>query len=226
MLQEYETRDDLMDELADQVAAEIEAAIDANGRASVALPGGTTPAPFLQALSEIELDWSRVWVMLGDERFVPESSERSNTRLLKKNLMQNYAAKANFVPLVVSEKSALDSAIQATEAVDAQLPLDVLVVGMGEDMHTASLFPDSPDLAAALSEEAPSLVVIHAENAGEPRISLSANGLRTARHKHVLITGEAKKAAYEKALATADEMHAPIRVVLINDAPATVHYAK
>ncbi len=226
MLQEYETRDDLMDALADRVATELEAAIAARGSAALALPGGTTPAPFLQALSEIDLDWAKVNVMLGDERFVAENSERSNTRLLKENLFRNEAARANFVPLITSLESPEASIAGASQAVNALMPIDVLVVGMGEDMHTASLFPDSPNLADALSADAPNLVVIHAENAGEPRISLSANALRAARNKHVLIVGEGKKLALEKAMAATSEEIAPIRTVLVSDAPATVHYAK
>lgn len=224
--QEYESRDELMDALADRVASELEHAITANGTASLAVPGGTTPAPFLQALSEIDLPWAQVNVLLGDERFVDENSDRSNTKLLKQNLFINEAAKARFVPLITSMKNPYASIEGAIDEVDAIMPLDVLVVGMGEDMHTASLFPDSPDLEAALSEEAPNLVVINAPNAGEPRISLSGNALRTGFRKHVLIVGEAKKAAYERALKAPTEMIAPIRTVLINDAPATVHYAK
>ncbi len=226
MLQEYEDRDELMDALADRVASELEEAIAARGHAALALPGGTTPAPFLQSLSEIDLDWEKVHVMLGDERFVAEDSERSNTRLLKENLLRNEAERANFVPLIASLESPEAAIAGALATVDALMPLDVLVVGMGEDMHTASLFPDSPDLAAALSADAPNLVVIHAENAGEPRISLSANALRAARHKHVLIVGEGKKLAYEKALAASSEAIAPVRTVLVGDAPAIVHFAK
>lgn len=226
MLQEYETRDDLMDELADRVASELEAAIEAKGHATLAVPGGTTPAPFLQALSEIDLPWENVSVMLGDERFVDEDSERSNTRLLKKNFLQNEAKRAKLVPLIANMQSPEASIDDAIMAVNAALPIDVLVVGMGEDMHTASLFPDSPDLKAALDANAPNLVVIRAENAGEPRISLSANALRGAKHKHVLIVGEGKKTAYQSALTAQSEDVAPIRTVLVGNNPAIVHYAK
>lgn len=225
MLQAYENRAALMAGLAREVAGEIEAAIDARGRASLALPGGTTPAPFLKALSAYALPWEKVNVMLGDERFVDETSARSNTRLLKENFLQNEAARAHFVPLIVSQESAEASAQAATRGVEEILPLDVLVVGMGEDMHTASLFPDSPDLPAALEDDAPALVVIRAENAGEPRISLSAKVLRAARHKHVLITGEEKKRAYEKALGATTEREAPIRAVIASEPPARVHFA-
>ncbi len=225
-LRSYETRDDLMDELADLVASEIEQALKAKGSATLSVPGGTTPAPFLNALSEIDLDWANVNIMLNDERFVGKDSERSNTRLLRENLLINEAARAKFVPFVVSDDSPEQSAQSAARLVDAVLPIDVLIVGMGEDMHTASLFPDSPDLDRALSVDAPSLVVIRAANAGEPRISLSANALRAARFKHVLIAGEAKKVAYMQALSASNEKTAPVRVVLINDQPATVHYAK
>ncbi len=221
----YENRHKLMTELALQVGKELQAAINARGRASFAAPGGSTPAPFLNALSQADIDWSKVSVMLGDERFVAEDSPRSNTKLLRENLLINKAADAHLVAMTREADTPEDVIAELISGVDAHLPLDVVVVGMGEDMHTASLFPDSPDLKSALADDAPTLAIIRAENAGEPRITMTARILRSARHKHVLLAGENKIAPLEKAISLTSEAEAPIRVVIAGENPATIHYA-
>lgn len=214
-----------MTELAIDVSKQLQDAINKRGKASFAAPGGSTPAPFLNALSQAEIDWSKVSVMLGDERFVPEDSPRSNTKLLRENLLINNAAKATLVSMTAEADKPEDVIEELIAGVDQHLPLDVCVVGMGEDMHTASLFPDSPDLADALRDDAPTLAIIRAENAGEPRITMTAPVLRSARHKHVLLAGQNKIAPLEKALSATTEMDAPIRVVIAGENPATIHYA-
>ena len=225
MRKDYNNREDLMNGLATQVAGELAGAISERGRASFAAPGGSTPAPFLNALSNADIDWSKVSVMLGDERFVAEDSPRSNTKLLRENLLINKAASAKLVAMTKDASAPEDVIGELIAGVDAHLPLDVVVVGMGEDMHTASLFPDSPDLADALSVNAPTLAIIRAENAGEPRITMTAHVLRAARHKHVLLAGQNKITPLEKAMAATTELEAPIRVVIAGENPATIHYA-
>ena len=222
---DYENRDALMLGLATRVAQELREAIAHQGHATLAVPGGTTPAPFLEALSKEELDWDKVFVMLGDERFVPLNSPRSNTKLLHAHLLINQAAKANLIAMTADADDPEEVIGELMESVAPHLPLDVLVVGMGEDMHTASLFPDAPDLADALDPEAPVLAIIRAENAGEPRITLTAPVLKEARHKHVLLAGSNKLKPLETALSLTSEKEAPIRVVIACDNPATIHYA-
>jgi len=105
------------------------------------------------------------------------------------------------------------------------LPLDVLVLGMGEDMHIASLFPKADKLAEALSDDAPPLLPLRAESAGEPRITLTAPVLRAAKAVHLLITGPAKLEALQTALLDGPEAEAPVRVVLARD-DTEIHYAE
>jgi 6-phosphogluconolactonase len=105
------------------------------------------------------------------------------------------------------------------------LPIDVLVLGMGDDMHTASLFPGAPELAAALADDAPEILEIHPPSQPEARLTLTAPVLRAASVIHILITGAGKLAALETALAGGPLAEAPVRVALTAPCPVTVHYA-
>ena len=96
-LREYPDRDMMMIDLADQLAGELNAALMTHEKVSFAVPGGTTPGPVFDTLSAVDLDWSRVHVLLTDERWVPETSERSNTRLVRQRLLTDKAAKAQFL---------------------------------------------------------------------------------------------------------------------------------
>ena len=200
--------------LADEVAAVLEGAIRDTGRAALAVPGGTTPAAFLSALGGHTLDWGAVAVTLTDERCVPADHPRSNRRLLDKTLFAGAARAARFV--------ALDDA----PALSTLLPLDACVLGMGEDLHIASLFPGADRLDAALSAEcgAPALR-LRAPGAPEERITLTASALTGAGRCFVLIHGAEKRAALDRARAAAGSADAPVRLVLDGPTPATVYWA-
>ncbi len=222
---DYRDRKSLFSDLSEIVARELSEVLDTKERATLAVPGGTTPGPFLRALSRAELDWPRIRVMLTDERFVPESSERSNTRLIRKTLLQNRAADAPFVPFYARADQPEDVLDGLTGAVETALPLDVCVLGMGEDMHTASLFPGADRLEEALSSDAPALIPMRAPGAPEPRMTLSAPVLRDAANLHLLITGEAKKTALGTALQDGPVADAPVRAILTAPNPVTIHFA-
>lgn len=218
----YPDREMMMLALADQIASELHEAIEAKGRATLSVPGGTTPGPIFDILSGVDLDWSKVAVMLNDERWVGEDSPRSNTRLLRERLLRDRAGAATLVPLYADAARPEDKMDALAEGIAAHLPIDVMLLGMGADMHTASLFPGADRLAEALSDDAPILLPMRAEAAGEPRITLSAPVLRDAMHIHILITGAEKRAAIERAEALPPE-EAPVAAVLAN---ATVHWAE
>lgn len=207
--------------LAERVAEDLADAIAARGRARLAVPGGTTPGPFLEALGAADLDWERVAVTLTDERWVPTSDPRSNQGLLARTLFRGRAAAAEFVPLYGASAEPADSldAI-ATALRQIALPLDVAVLGMGEDMHTASLFPGAVGLAAALADDAPPVAAITAPGAQEPRVTLTAPVVAAAARRYLLIRGGAKRAALERALTAEGPGQAPVRVAL--DAPGGV----
>lgn len=218
----YEGRAALVAALSGQIADELRAAIAARGRAVLSVPGGTTPAPVFEALAETDLDWSKVYVLLNDERWVDETSPRSNTALLKRSLLTGRAAQAHLLPLYAPMPAPEEALDELSAALSPYLPIDVLLLGMGADMHTASLFPAADLLAEALSEEAPVLMALRAEAAGEPRITLSARVLKAARATHILITGDEKRAALARAQ-TLPPMLAPVACVL---PAATVHWAE
>lgn len=218
----YPDREMLMMGLADRIASQLRAAINNEGRATLSVPGGSTPGPIFDILSDIDLDWSKVAVLLNDERWVPETSERSNTRLIRARLLTGRAAAATLVPLYAEAERPEDKMTELAAGIEPHLPISVLLLGMGADMHTASLFPGADRLKEALLNDAPILLPMRAEAAGEPRITLSAPVLRDAMHTHILITGPEKRAAIEAAEKLPVEQ-APVRAVLKD---ATVHWAE
>lgn len=221
ILHEYPSRQALMTGLAATIAGELGQAL-MQGPATLSVPGGTTPGPVFDALSDSDLDWPRVAVVLNDERWVGEDSPRSNTRLLRERLLRGKAAAATLVPLYAPAARPEDRLDVLSHGIAPHLPINVLLLGMGNDMHTASLFVGADKLAQALAPDAPILMALRAEAAGEPRITLSARVLTAARHIHILITGPQKRASLDRAL-TLPPVQAPIRVVLDQ---ATVHWAE
>lgn len=219
---DYPDREVMMMDLADAIASDLRLALAQEDRASLAVPGGTTPGPIFDVLAEVDLDWERVDVMLTDERWVPESSDRSNTTLLKNRLLTGKAASARYVPLYGGTETPEDSVATLCHGVRAALPLSVVLLGMGEDMHTASLFPGADQLELALSDKAPEIVAMRAPTAPEPRVTLSAPALNSAMAKHLVITGDGKRKALEKAKALRAPLDAPVAAVLQD---MTVHWA-
>lgn len=221
IVRDYSDRADLFAGLAAVIADQLRAGLT-SGPVSLSVPGGTTPGPVFDLLARTDLDWGRVWVVLNDERWVPEDSPRSNTRLLRERLFTNRAAAARLIPLYLPGRDIPDSALTAlADGLAPHLPLTVCLLGMGADMHTASLFPGADRLAEALSPDAPPILPMRADAAGEPRITLTAPVLARAQHIHILITGAEKRAALDRALTLPPES-APVRAVLDT---ATVHWA-
>ena len=207
-------RDALARLLAGEVAAVLEAAIRETGRAALAVPGGTTPAAFLSALGGHALDWAAVAVTLTDERCVPADHPRSNRRLLDQTLFAGPARAARFV------------ALDGEPGLAALLPLDACVLGMGDDLHIASLFPGADRLDEVLSPACGTPALrLHAPGAPEARMTLTAPTLTGAGRCFVLIHGAAKRAALERVNAAANPADAPVRLVLDGPNPATVYWA-
>jgi 6-phosphogluconolactonase len=218
---EYADAEMMTMNLANRLAGELRQALATGGRASLAVPGGTTPGPIFDVLSAVELDWARVDVVLTDERWVPETSERSNTRLLRQRLLRDKAAAARLVPLYAAAETPEERLAELSEGVAAMLPLSCVLMGMGADMHVASIFPGADRLHEALHGDAV-LVPMRAPGAAEPRVTLSARVLHGAMRRHLVITGAAKRAAIEAAERMTPE-EAPVAAVLKG---ATVHWAE
>lgn len=218
---EYPDAEMMMIDLASVIAGELEEALFHEDFASLAVPGGTTPGPIFDNLCAADLDWSRVSIMLTDERWVPETSDRSNTKLLRERLFTSRAAAANYVPLFAEGGSAEDMLPSLANNIAPKLPLSVCLLGMGADMHTASIFPGADRLHDAL-HGADLLYPMRAPGAPEPRITLSANVLKGAMKRHIVITGAEKRSALERARHLKPD-EAPVAAVLSG---ATVHWAE
>lgn len=185
--------------LAEQVADDLAMHLEKKSAATLSVPGGSTPAGFLQHLSQQDIDWSRVFVVLNDERWVPLDHEQSNEAMIRKTLQCNFAESVNIVPLYNAEETS-EKAVETFNVNQAQyLSLDVCVQGMGEDGHTASLFPVMQNQAEALDAEAlPSLIIARVPDK-ELRVSLNLSALLSAEQHYLLIRGEAKKEVLKKA---------------------------
>ena len=218
---EYPDAEMMMMDIADTLASELRTCLAQHDHASFAVPGGTTPGPIFDSLCATHLDWSRIHVMLTDERWVPEDHERSNTRLLRQRLLTDQAAAAVYVPLYADAPTPEDALPELAAGLGPELPISVLLLGMGADMHTASIFPGADRLEEALTTDAP-LVPMRAPGAPEPRVTLSASVLKGAMSRHIVITGTKKREALERAQ-TLPPTEAPVAAVLRG---ATVHWAE
>lgn len=221
-LETYPDREFLMLGLANTIAGQLADFLRREGKATLSVPGGTTPGPIFDTLSGVDLDWANVAVVLNDERWVPETNERSNTRLLRERLLRGRAAQARLLPLYAPAEQPEEMLAALEDGIRPHLPISVLLLGMGEDMHTASLFPGADRLEEALSPTAPILLPMRAAAAGEPRITLTAPVLQAAFNIHVVITGAEKRKALDRAMSLTT-LEAPVRAVLDN---ATVHWAE
>ncbi len=207
-------REILAEALAATVAGQLGRAVENRGKATLAVSGGNTPALFFESLAREEIDWSAVVITLVDERFVPDTSDRSNAGLVKARLLKGRAAEAHFVPLYAPFADVTLAANDAAGRLAKHLPpLDVVVLGMGGDGHTASYFPDAAELEALLDPDAKRLVsAAHAPSAGEERLTLTLPAIADAGFIALHIEGADKAATLEKALAPGATL--PIRRVI------------
>lgn len=219
---EYPDAEMMMMDLANTIAGELEQHLLIHDTASFAVPGGTTPGPVFDALCAARhIDWARVNVMLTDERLVPQDHARSNTRLVKERLLIEAASAANYVSYLPPTDVEGADVAQLSKLVEPHLPISVILLGMGADMHTASIFPNSPDLKMALETPYP-LVAVQPPDGLEARLSLSMKALKGAMSRHIVIIGTEKREALERAK-TLSPQEAPVSAIL---AGSTIHWAE
>ena len=203
--------------LADAVAQNLRDTLATQPRATLAVSGGKSPIAFFQALSQQDLDWARVNITLVDERIVPTRHADSNTGLVRQHLLQHRAAAAQWLPLIddaASEGSLKNPAAAVEFALRHYVQPDVLVLGMGGDGHTASIFPQAPQFADAVRADYPQ-PLLHTTPITAPyeRISMTLAAIVATPHVYLAIAGADKRRVYEAA-AQAQRAQYPISYVL------------
>lgn len=208
------------------IAAELRRELQRRPRARLLLSGGTTPAPVYRALARAPLDWARVDVALVDERWLQPGDPDSNAWLVRQHLLRDNAAAARFESLTRPGQR-IEEAVAAANA-HALQPAGAVVLGMGEDGHTASLFPGMAGLERALASRQ-AYVAVDAEGCPGARdwprrISLTPRGLAQAQARYLLIHGAGKREAFLHALASGDPQRWPVLIGLQGPAPLDVHW--
>jgi 6-phosphogluconolactonase len=223
----FADRADWADVCAARLIDALSAALAGTGQAVFAGSGGSTPTPIYRRMAQANLDWSRIAVTLIDERYVPESSPDSNAALIKQTLLTGPAAAARFVPLFHAAVTVDRAAALAARALAAEGgKLDAVLLGMGEDGHICSMFPDSPTLKTLLSPAIKPTVlgVPHGRDGAAPgleRLSINLPYLMTARRVVLAISGTAKRAVFERE-AAGDPATQPIAALLAAKVPLDI----
>lgn len=216
-------REQLAAQLAESVAGALAADLGRQPRALLVISGGSTPVAFFQRLAAMALPWERVDITLADERWVAEDDRDSNARLVREHLLQGPAAAAAFHPLTTDDRTPEEGAAAvAARVARLSWPASVVILGMGGDGHTASLFPDSGELGLALTTDE-ATVAVRSASVAQPRITLSASRLHQARRHILHIVGDDKRAVLARAMAGDDVRELPIRAFLA--CPLAVYWA-
>lgn len=215
-LKKYPNSQLLIEDLAAYIVKDLKQAIEKKGHASIAVSGGKTPIPLFKLLSQQDLDWHNVFITLVDDRWVDDTDDASNEKLVLTYLLQNKAKLANFVGL----KNSCDNPFDGAEITDKNLnkipmPLDVLILGMGEDGHTASLFPGAANLRAGLDMKSGRKVVgMTPLTAPLDRITLTLPTILDSQNIYLHLVGESKMQVLQQAEKGDDINQMPIRAIL------------
>ena len=207
----------LLAALVERVLSDLRNAIDERGAATLVVSGGRTPEALFERLSGEPLNWESVTVTLADERWVPEDSPDSNAGLLRRSLLKGAAAKASLVPLFGGEVTPEEGMRDCQQRLEGlSRPFDLVLLGMGEDGHTASFFPGSEELAEALepSRDGQLCQAVHAPGVPQARMTLTLPALLDSRGMILLVTGEAKQRVLQEALGDGEVEDMPVRAVL------------
>jgi len=202
----------LAKDLSHNIGEILKQSIKSDGRASLAVSGGRTPVPLLNALSDLSLDWSSVDLTLVDDRWVEPSHEDSNEMLVRNHLIKNKATKINFVPLKNNNKTSKDGHKFSEELLQqVKSPFDVVVLGVGSDGHTASLFPCSDELTEGMNLNNPcQLIATSPKTAPYERMSLTAKAIIDSKNVFLHLNGSDKLHTLELAMTNKDAMKMPI----------------
>ncbi len=219
-LTEFPTRAEMAEHLAGMTADSLRRAIAEQGRAALALSGGSTPAGLYAALSKCDLDWSSVTAALVDERWTPPGEDGSNETFVRNTFQQNAAQDVRVLGLWSDAASPVAGLTTAQSRYGAlKSPLDVVILGLGPDGHTASWFPHAEGLEHALRRDGPRLAAVTAKQspvAGRhlKRMTMTLGAVRDARFICLMMTGAEKRGVFARALEDGPVEDMPVRAIL------------
>jgi len=210
----FDDEETLAFSLAQSIVGHLNDAIAEKGSASLIVSGGSTPKKLFNALSTMDIEWDKIKIGLCDERIVEPTHNDSNEKLVRETLMTGYAVKATFVSMI-GDSLEVDE-IECSQRIKSTLaPFDVLVLGMGDDAHTASLFPNNPKLAEAYDLTRENIcITIEPQHAPHTRMSLTLGAILSARHVYLHFQGVSKLNVYKEALNGTDTFAMPIRAII------------
>lgn len=222
-------RKELTEKLSSTIADYLTEGITNNGSASLAVSGGSTPVGLFRTLSTLEIEWEKVFICLVDERWVEPTNDDSNEKLVRTHLLQNNAAAASFTGMKNAAATAGDGADECTQNLkELPMPFDVLILGMGGDGHTASLFPGAKKLSAATDMQSGKICMgIAPLTAPHERMTLTLPAILDSRQIFLHITGQEKKDVLERAQEKGSVKELPIRFILTqNSTPFNIYWAE
>jgi 6-phosphogluconolactonase len=225
---EFADQQVLCQKLSQRICAALQKAIAERGKATLVVSGGSTPVPLFSLLSEISIKWDRVYITLADERWVEVRDRDSNEASVRKHLMRNLAEKAHFHGLKNGHASAVDGEFECGKTLARfPVPFDIVILGMGPDGHTASLFPGASRLIDAVDMSSGRLcMAITPVTAPHERITLTLPALLDSDQIYLHLSGKEKRDVYERALGGDSVEKMPIRAVLHQDrVPVDVYWA-
>ena len=221
----FDHRERLFDRLTDELVKQLKTDVAQQGQASLVVSGGSTPKPLFTRLATRGLPWHKIHVTLADERWVDEKHPRSNARLVRETLLTGKAKAANFISLYTGHHTPYDGEEACAQALQAlPRPFSAVLLGMGDDGHTASLFPHGDSLNLALEKTAPPCLAMNAFGADEPRITLTLPVLCDTRQLVLLCTGENKRAVFNRARREGPVIEMPVRAFFRPPAPQLHFY--
>lgn len=225
-VRKFQTSTELNDVFAPEIAAKLQAGIDQDGRASLLVSGGSTPRPMFAKLSEIDIDWAKVDIALVDDRWVNTDDGASNEKMAYEALLINKAAAANFYGMKTDQEDAFAAVATVTNNLaPLKKPFDVVILGMGEDGHTASIFPCCAQLDEALTTQAV-IMATQPTTAPHQRMTFTLSALLNAKQIYLHLVGENKETVLNEVIGINDIKKAPIKAFLNqSDVPMSVMLA-
>ncbi len=213
---QFGSSEELAKSFSDELASILQNEINEKQKATLLVSGGSTPKLFFKYLSKQDIDWQKVYIGLVDDRWLEDSHKDSNAKLVKENILQDNAKDAKFIPMYIEGKSADESEFECSKIYKEYFEsCDVLILGMGEDAHTASIFPELDNFKEAVDLDRDGFCIsTKPKYAPYDRMSLTLKSILESKNIYLHIQGVNKKSVYDKALQSKD---LPISKVLNNE---------